>query len=105
MAEPLEPRHERAKWKAVLHWIVGAVTDPHRHTTSSARALAFLMWYSLHRYLVTHAEPDYRIVAILVTGGILPLVVRTKSTQEGKLPSTQRAADRAPAPPLAPHEV
>jgi len=83
------PRKARAWYKAWTAWLVGAVTDPHRHTTSSARIIAFLMWYTLHRYLIacTAAQivPDYRIVAILVTGGIVPLIVRSKATQKSEL--------------------
>jgi hypothetical protein len=83
------PRRARNWFKFAATWLFGAIVDPHRHTTSSARIIAFLMWYSLHRYLVecTVAKlvPDYRIVAILVTGGIVPLVVRTKSTQKPEL--------------------
>jgi hypothetical protein len=79
------PRKARAWYKASTAWLVGAVTDPHRHTSSSARIIAFLMWYSQHVYLTHAHEPNPAIVAILTTGGIIPLVVRTKSTQEPKL--------------------
>jgi hypothetical protein len=83
------PRKARAWYKVWFGWFVGAVTDPHRHTTSSARLIAFAMTYTLHRYIVSCTErgvtPDYRIVGILVTGGILPLIVRTKSTQKPEL--------------------
>jgi hypothetical protein len=83
------PRRPRSLFKFCVSWLLGAVTDPHRHTTSSVRIIAFLMWYSLHRYLIACTAaglvPDWRIVSILVTGGILPLIVRTKSTQKPEL--------------------
>jgi len=79
------PRRPRNWIKFAAAWLVGAITDPHRHTSSSARIIAFLMWFSLHRYLLAHPDPDFRIVGILVTGGIIPLVVRTKSTQKPEL--------------------
>jgi hypothetical protein len=66
-------------------WLVGAVTDPHRHTSSSARIIAFLMWYSLNAYLTHASHPETGIVAVLITGGIVPLVVRTKATQKSEL--------------------
>lgn len=79
------PRKARNWFKFAATWLFGAITDPHRHTTSSARIIAFLMWYSLHEYLTHAAHPEAGIVGILVTGGIVPLVVRAKATQKSEL--------------------
>jgi hypothetical protein len=87
MAELLErpPRKARNWFRFLVGWVVGCVTDPHRHTSSSARLIAFAMTYSLHVYLTRTPSPDRFIVATLVTGGILPLLLRTKSTQKPEL--------------------
>ena len=85
VAVPRPPRTPRNWWKVWWYWLLGCITDPHRHTTSSARIISFAMTYTLHVYVTHTKDPNPAIVGILVTGGILPLVFRTKSTQRPEL--------------------
>jgi hypothetical protein len=70
-----------------VRWLVGCVTDPRSRVSSSARLISFAMTYTLHVYLTRVPAPDYRVVGILVTGGIVPLIVRTRAPEPA--PSTE----------------
>jgi hypothetical protein len=71
-----------------VRWLVGCVTDPRSRVSSSARLISFAMTYTLHVYLTRVPAPDYRVVGILVTGGIIPLVVRTRAPALAPSPET-----------------
>lgn len=72
---------EHRGFERVIRWAFGCVTDPHTRWSSSSRLISFAMTWTLHAYVTTHAAPDWRVVTAIVGGGIVPLLVRARSTQ------------------------
>jgi hypothetical protein len=106
---PDAPRKARNPFKVAVSWSVGCVTDPHTRWSSAARIVGLMVATTLCAYvliacLLLKLHPESTVIYALSALVIAALHLRAKSTQLGQMPSTQRAADRAPAPSLEPHE-